>query len=297
MSLPTSNTCVYTVSSVNDANSAPFVSKLTPGLNATKYSSKYFSSSSLNSEETNCDPRPSVTTGPPTLNPLAACFIPQLIRPLGLKVYESDDSLDETPPICNVETPDVTPDVSFIQSLEVNDGAELRSCQHDILSPPRRSSDVDLNPFATSFVPILADIDFTDGSPGDVSSLGGIDAQHSSPNANPFDSLLVDLNVTDSTVGNVSILEDEDDPQSILDDLKKKNIERPVIAHLNINSISSKFEPLMSLVKDNVDLLVITESKIDDTFPMGQFQIEGFARPIRLDRNRNGGGGYHLYKR
>ena len=85
-------------------------------------------------------------------------------------------------------------------------------------------------------------------------------------------------------------MEDMDDPQSILDDLKKKNIERPVIAHLNINSISSKFEPLMSLVKDNVDLLVITESKIDDTFPMGQFQIEGFARPIRLDRNRNGGG-------
>ena len=39
-----------------------------------------------------------------------------------------------------------------------------------------------------------------------------------------------------------------------------------------------------------IDFLLITESKLDDTFPMGQFRIEGFSRPIRLDRNRNGGG-------
>ena len=43
-------------------------------------------------------------------------------------------------------------------------------------------------------------------------------------------------------------------------------------------------------LKDNIDFLLITESKIDDTFPEGQFQIEGFSRPIRLDRTRNGGG-------
>ena len=35
---------------------------------------------------------------------------------------------------------------------------------------------------------------------------------------------------------------------------------------------------------------MITESKLDDTFPADQFQVEGFLRPIRLDRNRNGGG-------
>ena len=44
------------------------------------------------------------------------------------------------------------------------------------------------------------------------------------------------------------------------------------------------------MVKNNIDFLLVTESKLDDTFPLGQFQIEGFSRPIRLDRNRNGGG-------
>ena len=46
----------------------------------------------------------------------------------------------------------------------------------------------------------------------------------------------------------------------------------------------------MSLIKETIDLLLVTESKLDDTFPADQFQIEGFLRPIRLDRNRNGGG-------
>ena len=47
---------------------------------------------------------------------------------------------------------------------------------------------------------------------------------------------------------------------------------------------------MISIIKDSIDFLLITESKIDDTFPVGQFQIEGFSRPIRLDRTRNGGG-------
>ena len=93
-----------------------------------------------------------------------------------------------------------------------------------------------------------------------------------------------------SVDGNMSFLDDMEDPVAILRDLKAKNSDSPVIAHLNINSLSSKFEPLTEMVKDNIDFLLVTESKLDDTFPLGQFQIEGFSRPIRLDRNRNGGG-------
>ena len=40
----------------------------------------------------------------------------------------------------------------------------------------------------------------------------------------------------------------------------------------------------------NVDISVITETKLDETFPLGQFYVEGFTMPYRLDRNRNGGG-------
>ena len=35
---------------------------------------------------------------------------------------------------------------------------------------------------------------------------------------------------------------------------------------------------------------MISETKLDDSFPMGQFLIDNFSEPIRLDRNKNGGG-------
>ena len=35
---------------------------------------------------------------------------------------------------------------------------------------------------------------------------------------------------------------------------------------------------------------MISEKKIDDRFPVGQFLIEGFCTSYRLDRNSNGGG-------
>ena len=57
-----------------------------------------------------------------------------------------------------------------------------------------------------------------------------------------------------------------------------------------MNSISGKFEQLKLLVPGNIDVLVITETKLDDTFPTAQFSIDGFSIPYRQDRNKNGGG-------
>ena len=36
--------------------------------------------------------------------------------------------------------------------------------------------------------------------------------------------------------------------------------------------------------------MVVTETKLDSSFPFGQFSTDGFARPFRRDRNKNGGG-------
>ena len=35
---------------------------------------------------------------------------------------------------------------------------------------------------------------------------------------------------------------------------------------------------------------MISETKLDDTFPVDQFVLEGFSKPFRVDRNKNGGG-------
>ena len=82
----------------------------------------------------------------------------------------------------------------------------------------------------------------------------------------------------------------EDDPKTFLQNLKAKNKDRPIIAHLNINFLDIKFEPLKDMIKENVDISLISETKLNDTFPDGQFTIDGYKEPIRLDRNRHGGG-------
>ena len=35
---------------------------------------------------------------------------------------------------------------------------------------------------------------------------------------------------------------------------------------------------------------MISETKLDSSFPKGQFHLHGFSEPYRLDRNGNGGG-------
>ena len=63
-----------------------------------------------------------------------------------------------------------------------------------------------------------------------------------------------------------------------------------MIGHININSTRSKFEMLSNTIKGNLDILMISETKLDSTFPSNQFTIEGFAAPIRFDRNGREGG-------
>ena len=53
-----------------------------------------------------------------------------------------------------------------------------------------------------------------------------------------------------------------------------------------MNSLRCKFE----LIKDNIDILMISEIKLDESFRTSQFFMNGFRSPHRLDRNCNGGG-------
>ena len=43
------------------------------------------------------------------------------------------------------------------------------------------------------------------------------------------------------------------------------------------------------MIKNNIDILLLSETKIDSSFPTAQFHIDGFTIYIR-DRNENGGG-------
>ena len=47
---------------------------------------------------------------------------------------------------------------------------------------------------------------------------------------------------------------------------------------------------LTSLIANEIDVLLLSETKLDETFPLEQFLISGFAKLLRLDRNSKGGG-------
>ena len=59
---------------------------------------------------------------------------------------------------------------------------------------------------------------------------------------------------------------------------------------MNINSVQNKFETLVSPVISDIDILMISETKIDESFPLSQFMIDVFSMPYRCDRKAHGGG-------
>ena len=68
------------------------------------------------------------------------------------------------------------------------------------------------------------------------------------------------------------------------------NLNKLIFAHLNINWIRNKFDSLADISKDNIDILMISEAKVNDCFPDGQFFVDSFGTLFCIDRKRNGGG-------
>ena len=88
----------------------------------------------------------------------------------------------------------------------------------------------------------------------------------------------------------INVVNDQDATFSSLSTLKKKNKDRLIFKNSNINSINNKFDQLKLLVERNIHVLVITESKLDETFSTKQFCMDGYSKPFQKDRNKNGGG-------
>ena len=51
----------------------------------------------------------------------------------------------------------------------------------------------------------------------------------------------------------------------------------------------NKFDYLVQQITSNVDdTLIVSETKLDNSFPVGQFLIDRYGPPIRLDRDIHG---------
>ena len=59
---------------------------------------------------------------------------------------------------------------------------------------------------------------------------------------------------------------------------------------MNINSIRNKLDFLVHQLQGNIQILMIPETKPDESFHPRQFLLESYSVPFRSDRDVNGGG-------
>ena len=73
--------------------------------------------------------------------------------------------------------------------------------------------------------------------------------------------------------------------------LRKSNVNNPIIAYYNINSLRNKIHDLRCIISKALpDILVLAEMKIDQSFPTSQFLINEYNEPTRCDRTNFRGG-------
>ena len=79
------------------------------------------------------------------------------------------------------------------------------------------------------------------------------------------------------------------DFKSILKSIRGGNKHKLIFTHLNINSIRNKFDLLAEQVAGNIEVLMILETKIDESFPVRNFLLPVFRgrsrHQIRLRQN------------
>ena len=100
----------------------------------------------------------------------------------------------------------------------------------------------------------------------------------------------IDTPISELIVFHRSVTENDiDDAKKGLKEIKIQSPDKLILGHLNINSVGNKFEALTYIIDNNMDFL-ISETKLDDSFPTVQFQMKCFSVSYRYDRNGKGSG-------
>ena len=79
--------------------------------------------------------------------------------------------------------------------------------------------------------------------------------------------------------------------------LRVKKLNKLIIGNLNIKSLRNKIELLAHQINDNINILMIYETKLDESFPTSHFFLNGFTCSYCFVRNCSGGGIFLIYQR
>ena len=94
------------------------------------------------------------------------------------------------------------------------------------------------------------------------------------------------LSITDVTKNSVtskplnnskSLLNDQKNLGSNLHRVRIETPSRIIFGRININSIRNKFDLLINIIKNEIDIFMISETKIDNSFPISQFTMTGYS--------------------
>ena len=72
--------------------------------------------------------------------------------------------------------------------------------------------------------------------------------------------------------------------------MKENSPNKFMLGHLNINYVRNKLEFLEDVINRNLDIILLSETKLDDSFLSAQFILKGYGVPYRFDMNSKGGG-------
>ena len=87
----------------------------------------------------------------------------------------------------------------------------------------------------------------------------------------------------------------QDEPQKcenftdFLFNIRKKHSNKIIMVHININSLRNKFDMVTNSVTKYIDIM-ISKSKLDNTFPYALYHLKDFSNPYRLEKYCHCGG-------
>ena len=81
----------------------------------------------------------------------------------------------------------------------------------------------------------------------------------------------------------------QDEWNITLKSIRRDNVNKPIFAYLNIKFIRYKSKFLAMQAKGKIDILMISETKIDESFPKQNYLTDRFSTSYRLDHDSKGG--------
>ena len=99
------------------------------------------------------------------------------------------------------------------------------------------------------------------------------------------------IGLSSNNMNESSLSEYSDTLNDDLIGLSKQRLTYPknlIIGHLNINSMRNKFSSLQQTVLSKTDILLLSETNIENSFPNSQLFVEGFKMYLK-DRTKTGG--------